>query len=278
MAKDHQPNPPPRSTYSLGHSAEVVASHSARTVSNSAAFLLPHLRPHFSLLDIGCGPGTITSGFCAHLPHGKVTGVDLGDSVLEQATSSHPAAEYPNLMFEAADILQGLKYSDDSFDVVYFHQTVLHLPDPVRGIREARRVLKPGGMLAMREMDSLCWYPDLAGLKRYNECLDSMLRSTGAPGLYRARGLHAWVSEAGFEREKMLVGAGTTVHSSPEERMWWGMVHIRRLKGESVGGKMKSLGLVTAEGDEELVRDFEKWIAHPDGWYAALQCEVIATK
>ncbi|KAI4166891.1 MAG: hypothetical protein LQ343_007656 [Gyalolechia ehrenbergii] len=266
------------STYLQGHSSEVIASHSARTVTNSAAFLLPHLRPHFSLLDIGCGPGTITSGFCSHLPHGHVTGVDLGDSVIEHARSLHSPSEYPNLKFSAGNILEGLSYADNTFDVVYFHQTILHLPDPIKGIREARRLLKPGGILAMRESDILNWYPELPGLKKYNECLDGMVRSTGAPGLSAARGLHAWAKEAGFERKKMDVGASATVYSTPEERQWWGTMHIDRLRGEAVGGKMKDLGLLGTWGTEQMVSEFKRWLEDDNGWYAALQCEVIARK
>ncbi|KAI4089262.1 MAG: hypothetical protein L6R37_008073 [Teloschistes peruensis] len=268
----------PKSTYSQGHSKEVIASHSARTVSNSAAFLLPHLRPHFSLLDIGCGPGTITSGFCDYLSQGHVTGVDPGESVVEHAISSHPSEKFPNLTFSTGDVLDGLKYEDESFDVVFFHQTILHLPDPVQGMKEARRVLKPGGLLAMRESDNLNWYPNFPGLGKYNECLDKMLRSAGAPGLFAARGLHAWARQAGFEREKMAIGAGTTVYSSPEERKWWGTVHVGRLSGEAVGGKMKTLGLLGEDELKAMVGDFERWIEDEDGWYTALQCELVAKK
>ncbi|KAL8721379.1 MAG: hypothetical protein Q9225_001926 [Loekoesia sp. 1 TL-2023] len=270
--------PASTSTYLQGHSEEVIASHSARTVSNSAAFLLPRLSPHFSLLDVGCGPGTITSGFCSYLPQGHVTGIDLGHDVVTQATSLHPSDRFPNLKFETGDILKGLKYDDETFDVVYFHQAILHLPDPIKGIKEARRVLKPGGLLAMRESDTLNWFPELPGLRKYNECLHGMIRSAGAPGLSAARSLHAWAREAGFEREKMDVGAGATVYSTPEERRWWGMIHVNRLRGDAVGGKMRDLGLLGAGGVEEMVTDFEQWIEHVDGWYAALQCEVVARK
>ncbi|KAL9594235.1 MAG: hypothetical protein Q9219_007137 [cf. Caloplaca sp. 3 TL-2023] len=266
------------STYSQGHSKEVIASHSARNVSNSAAFLLPHLRPHFSLLDIGCGPGTITSGFCPHLPQGHVTGVDLGDTVIQHAISTHPTDRFPNLAFETGDILQGLKYDDDTFDVVYFHQTILHLPDPIKGMAEARRVLKPGGILAMRETDTLNWYPEFPGLRKYNECLHGMLQSKGAPGLMAARGLHKWAKEAGFEREKMDVGAGTQVFSTPEERKWWGEIHSNRMLADDVGGRMKGLGLLTEAELEDMMGDFRRWIDDEDAWYVALQCEVIARK
>lgn len=259
-----------------GHSQAVIAAHSQRTVANSAAFLLPHLQPTFSLLDIGCGPGTITSGFCSYLPKGSIIGVDLGESVIAHAKSSHPSSEFPNLSFEVGDILKGLRWDDNSFDVVYFHQTVLHLPDPIGGLREAKRVLKPGGLLAMRETDTLNWYPELPGLKKYNQCLDSMLKSKGARGL-AARGLHTWAKEAGFERGKMDIGAGTQVYSTPEERRWWAKIHVDRIRGE-VGDKMLELGLLDKEGLEQMVNDFEQWAEDEDGWYAALQCEVIARK
>jgi hypothetical protein len=50
----------PRATYTHGHHESVLRSHAWRTVENSAAYLVPHLRPGLSLLDVGSGPGTIT--------------------------------------------------------------------------------------------------------------------------------------------------------------------------------------------------------------------------
>ena len=46
--------------YMHGHHSSVVSSHARRTAENSVAYLLPHLRAGMSLLDVGCGPGTIT--------------------------------------------------------------------------------------------------------------------------------------------------------------------------------------------------------------------------
>lgn len=105
-----------------------------------------------------------------------------------------------------------------------------------------------------------------------------MLESAGAAGLSRARGLHTWAREAGFKRGKMEVRGGTTVYATPEERRWWGIVHIDILRAEAVGGKMKSVGLVGEDGIEEMIRDFEKWKKDPGGWFAALKCEVLAKK
>ena len=64
--------------YTHGHHESVLGLHSWRTVQNSAAYLLPHLKPNMTLLDIGCGPGTITTDFATILHEGHVTGLEIG--------------------------------------------------------------------------------------------------------------------------------------------------------------------------------------------------------
>jgi hypothetical protein len=49
--------------YTHGHHESVLRSHRWRTLENSAAYLLPHLSPDFHVLDVGCGPGTITGAY-----------------------------------------------------------------------------------------------------------------------------------------------------------------------------------------------------------------------
>ena len=267
-----------KSTYTQGHSPEVLAAHQQRTIANSAQFLLPHLKPHFALLDVGCGPGTITTGFVEYLSSGSATGIDITDSVISQNTSTFPISKYPNLKFEVGNILDGLKYEDESFDVVFTNQTILHLPDPVKAMTEARRVLKTGGMLAMRESDHLSWYPFLPGLENYVEDMSKMLRSTGAPGFCRARELHAWARKAGFKRRKIITGGSASISSTEEERKWVAEIHIGRLRSQGVGGKLRELGIAGDKQIEEMVEDFEKWRHDDDGWLAIWQCEVIAFK
>jgi precorrin-6B methylase 2 len=59
---------PDTATYTHGHAESVLRSHRTRTAENSAAYLLPHLRPGLSLLDIGSGPGTITVELLIRVP------------------------------------------------------------------------------------------------------------------------------------------------------------------------------------------------------------------
>ncbi|KIW70383.1 hypothetical protein PV04_02656 [Phialophora macrospora] len=269
---------PKTSGYTQGYSAAVVASHASRTVDNSAAFLLPHLKPDFTILDLGCGPGTITRGFCAYVPQGRVIGIDAGEAVIAQAASSISAST-PNLSFQVGDITAGLPFADDSIDVVYTSQTLYHIASPVSVMREAYRVLKPGsGMLAMRETDTLIWHPRRASTDAYCAAIGKAV-PPGAQGVGTGRRLHVWAREAGFAPAKMLVGTGGTCYAAPELARWWADVHVQRLRGEVGKTWLDELHLVRDQGEiDELVAGLNAWGDDEQAWYAALQGEVICWK
>src|ERR1700716_4220091 len=63
-------------TYLHGHHDSVLRSPRGRTAETSAAYLLPRLRPDARVLDVGCGPGTITADLAGLVPDGAVTGID----------------------------------------------------------------------------------------------------------------------------------------------------------------------------------------------------------
>ena len=100
--------------YTHGHHESVLRSHKWRTAENSCAYLLPHLAPDARLLDIGCGPGTITAGLADRVPQGHVTGIDAAPEIVEQAREA--AGGRPNIDFAVGDVY-ALDYPDDSFDV-----------------------------------------------------------------------------------------------------------------------------------------------------------------
>lgn len=170
-----------KATYTHGHHASVVNSHARRTAQDSAAFLLPHLKPHHTILDIGCGPGTITADLAELVPEGKVTGVDAVEAVLERARA-HVAGRsgITNCTFEVADA-NALPYPDASFDVVFCHQVLQHVQDPVGILKEMRRVAKPGGIVAAREADykSFAWFPEPQGLDDWLDAYRKTARLCG---------------------------------------------------------------------------------------------------
>ena len=114
--------------YTHGHRESVLRSHRWRTVENSAAYLLPHLRPGLRLLDVGCGPGTITADLATRLAPGTVLGIDASAEVIDAARRDHP-----DVTFSVADVYD-LGLEDASWDVVHAHQ-VLHSTWPIRSPR-----------------------------------------------------------------------------------------------------------------------------------------------
>ena len=65
---------PTTAVYTHGHGEAVLRSHTWRTAANSAAFLLPYLKPDMTILDVGCGPGTITADLATYVPNGRIVG------------------------------------------------------------------------------------------------------------------------------------------------------------------------------------------------------------
>src|SRR5215207_3754614 len=89
-----------REAYSQANNPAFDAQLSARTATREAAFFLPHLRPGMRLLDVGCGPGSITLGLAAALAPGEVVGVDLRPEPLAQARAEASRRGIANVRFE----------------------------------------------------------------------------------------------------------------------------------------------------------------------------------
>ena len=129
--------------YTHGHHESVLRSHRWRTADNSADYLVPHLRPGQALLDVGCGPGTITVDLADRVSPGSVVGVDASIGVLEGAVLSVAGDRSP-VGFAAADVFS-LPFPDDTFDVVHAHQVLQHLGRSGRRPRRDEPGVPAGG-------------------------------------------------------------------------------------------------------------------------------------
>jgi SAM-dependent methyltransferase len=166
--------------YTHGHHESVLRSHRWRTAENSAGYLLPHLRPGLSLLDVGCGPGTITVDLARCVAPGRVTAVEVSQDVLALTRAYAAEQHREGIDFVVADV-HALDLPDDSFDIVHAHQVLQHVADPVRALTEMRRVGRPGGVVAARDGDyaGVTWYPRVPEL---DEWLDLYRRAARANG------------------------------------------------------------------------------------------------
>ncbi|KOG85322.1 ubiquinone biosynthesis methyltransferase UbiE, partial [Streptomyces varsoviensis] len=160
--------PQETAVYTHGHHESVLRSHTWRTAANSAAYLLGSLKPDMRVLDVGCGPGTITADLAELVPRGSVTGLEAAPGVLEQARAVARERGLDNVDFTVGDVHE-LAFPDDSFSVVHAHQVLQHVGDPVRALAEMRRVCAPGGIVAVRDADyaAMTWYPQPPALDRW---------------------------------------------------------------------------------------------------------------
>lgn len=205
-----------------------VSHHEWRTAENSAGFLLPTLQsmarsnPHLTLLDVGCGSGTITAGLAAYMPHGRITALDLSPDILARARRVAEGRGVTTIDFQQGSVY-ALPFPDRSFDVVHASMVTVHLADPLRAFREMLRVAKPGGVVADRESDLRMWsvHPDSEGMRDFHRFIcDQHVKSGGTLDL--APKMVGLALQAGASRAKIQMGMGTWTYSTPAERRMWG--------------------------------------------------------
>ena len=161
-----------------------MGSYTRRTAEVCAAFLLPRLRPDSEILNVGCGPGTVTAGLARR--SGRVMGLDMSAEMVEEARRHAADCGLDNASFQVGSAYD-LPWDDDSFDVVYAHQVLQHLPDPVRALREARRVLRPGGLVAVRDSDygTMLHAPVFPAIERWRDLYHQVATANGGePGAH----------------------------------------------------------------------------------------------
>jgi ubiquinone/menaquinone biosynthesis C-methylase UbiE len=263
----------PTDTYTHGHHDSVLRSHRWRTAENSAAHLLPLLSSGMTLLDVGCGPGTITADLAARVAPGRTIGIDRAAEVVAQATGD---AEPANLEFTTGDVYE-LAFEAESFDVVHAHQVLQHLTDPVRALGEMRRVLAPSGILAVRDSDygAFVWAPADPQLDRWLELYHDVCARNGAEA-DAGRYLLGWVRAAGFT--EIEVGSSTWTFANAEDRAWWGGLWAERVERSALATQALQYELSTPDELKSIARAWQRWAEHGDGVFIVVHAELLARR
>jgi SAM-dependent methyltransferase len=262
------------STYTHGHHESVLRSHRWRTAQNSAAHLLPALRPGQSLLDVGCGPGTITAELAALISPGRVTAVEITEDALSLARTEAQARGQSNIDFLVADV-HALDMPDAVFDVTHAHQVLQHVADPVAALREMRRVTRPGGIVAVRDSDyaAFTWYPAVPELDEWLALYRQAARANGGEP-DAGRRLLSWARQAGFT--DIVATSSTWCYATQEDRDWWGGMWADRIVRSGIADQLVEMGLASRADLQRLSDGWRRWAAAPDGWFSVLHAELIA--
>ena len=262
--------------YTHGHHESVLRSHTRRTAENSAGYLLDSLRPGQELLDVGCGPGTITIDLADRVAPGRVFGIDSQSAVIVQADDLRKSRGQGNVTFSIGDAY-ALQFDDARFDVVHAHQLLQHLTRPIDALREMFRVLRPGGILGVRDSDyaAFAWAPTDPRLERWMQLYHQVTRRNGAEA-DAGRHLLGWVQMAGFT--DAVASSSTWTFADPDSRAWWGGSWADRVRLSSFAEQAVEYGLSNRDELDSLADAWREWAEKPDGFFAVLHGEVLARR
>jgi len=165
------------------------------------------------VLDVGCGPGALTTELVARLGAEAVTAVDPSEPFVEAARARHPG-----VLVEQAPA-ERIPFADNRFDAALAQLVVHFMDDPVAGLREMARVTREGGVVAASVWDLAGGRAPLSPLCEAARTLDPEARDElDRPGTRKGQ-LPALFERAGLRDVREEAHTATSEFASFEE--WW---------------------------------------------------------
>ena len=238
-----------------------VRQPSTRTAANFARFFLPCLQPGMRLLDCGCGPGTITVGLAAAVAPGEVVGIAL------------EVAQINLVQRQAAQAnVYDLPLPDASFDTVYCSAALSHLRERDKALRKLHCVLKPGGLIGVRndDLDGYLIAPADPLLMQAWMLFGQFVQHNGG-NAWAAKNLRTWLREAGFSQVEM--SAAYEYYGTPAATAAWRDSMVAILADLEL--RLIEAGLTDHATVERLIAAWQAWGQHPDAFLGRSWCEAI---
>jgi len=263
------------SSYTIGYQEGALAYMQFRSAERSCAFFRHHVRPASQILDCGCGPGSITVGLARWAPDGQTVGIDRAAEQLDGARTRARALGVKNVAFRQGDIFD-LPFADGSFDVVFSQTVLFHIPEREKALAEIKRVLRPGGLVALRDAinASIIVWPDDPLVREVGRVVRlGAQRSGGNPDVGRELG--ALLHSAGFD--DVFLTLGFEQPERPEERAEYCSLVAGVLEGD-LATLAVSEGWSTAETLVQAVARFRDLAKAPGSIWAIPFGQAIGRK
>ena len=263
--------------YSISDAEAQRAYVGVRRAAQWIGFFLPYLKRGFSVLDCGCGVGSITLDLAELVASGQVIGIDLDESQLEIARANAQQRGLTNVSFEPGNAYT-LRFADNSFDAVLAHTLLYHLNDQMRALREFHRVLKPGGVAGISDDDlaTATFSPDLPFWHRAIELMTQVVRHNGGNPFY-SRHLRGFLREAGFEKTAGFAVAADHYGTPDETRRWAAFVSGVYRSHDFVDLVIRQNWSTPAELDDMLTQ-IQRWGDNLDAFFAFMYCAAVGWK
>lgn len=237
---------------------------------------MPHIKSGMNLLDVGCGPGSITIGLAQAVAPGHVTGIDHDAAHIEAAQRLASDRGIANTTFQVEDALS-LSFEDGTFDAAFENNVFVHLAkDAIGGSREIYRVLKPGAPFAARDVDTdaVVWGDSSDSLKELDRLINAWLENRGSD-VRIGKKLPGILRQAGFINTFKTVSADTK--GTPEAVRSHAEITLSLLDGP-FGRDIIDEGWADQSTVDRLKETIRAWGRHPDAFFANVHVEVIGWK
>ena len=239
-------------------------------------FLLPHVKPGLSVLDAGCGPGTITQGLAEIAAPGKVIGCDLEPGMVARASELAEGKGLDNLSFQQGNILD-LPFEDNTFDVVMSCAVTEHLSEPVKAMSELGRVVKKGGVVGITRTDwsASLFAPPCPSAERFIELFQRGFETQGAT-MFGGKDLPRLLQEAGLTVEELVITFSNAYMPGPGNPMVAGWAQW--IENLPLFDRVIEEGLTTREELDGMCAEMREWAAQSNTLAATGGCRVVARK
>jgi ubiquinone/menaquinone biosynthesis C-methylase UbiE len=182
----------------LGRVMGLLMNWRHRPLSQWAIGLMS-IQPDDFVLDIGCGGGVAIGEIARIATNGFVAGVDYSEIMVRQALKHNAAAVCATRVEIRNGSISNLPFKDESFDKAYAIESFNFWPDPIAGLKEVHRVLRPRGLVAI----ATGWSKEMPNQQKYEAMAHKMCFS-----LYSGSQIVEMLTAAGFPQAQFTVKAG----------------------------------------------------------------------
>ena len=248
----------------------------SRTAAQQARFFLPYLKSGMSLLDAGCGGGSITLGLAEVVTPGEVTGLDTSDTQIQTANKTTSDRGLKNVHFQQGDVYE-LPFPDSSFDAVFSNSLLEHLSEPERALREFHRVIKSQGAVGVRAVDHRgnLLEPAEPALIEMMKFVRQLRKHQGGD-FQIGSDIMRLLRKSGFV--EVEVGATYESFASMEDRHRWAQMAAAMCRKSSFAIQITELGWIDSAKLEGWAQAWLAWAENPDAFHASAYVHGVGRK